>query len=53
MYKFRVIYEVDGKIHRKTLFADTPTEIYCKIAGLHQNSKIEIKALECQIKKRI
>lgn len=42
MYKFRITYEVDGKIHRKTLFADTPTEIYCKIAELHPNSEIEI-----------
>ena len=45
MYKFRVSYKVDGKVHRKVVYANTSSEILGQIVKLHPQSEIEVTSV--------
>ena len=42
MYKFRVTYKVDGKVHRRVVYANTSSEILSQMVKLHPQSEIEV-----------
>lgn len=45
MYKFRVTYKVDGKIHKKVVYAAMPSEILSKIVKLYPQGEVEVTSV--------